>query len=130
MRKRSLRCQKQSKNVDVELFMEVLRRYLLDGTKVIDAGVVDEYVDGAKSFDGLIDERADCIGFCDVGLNGDGFATRLVDFRNDFLRFGFAARIVRSMISTRPSVVSRRIATGATSSPSPGISRPSRAVTA
>ena len=68
----------------IELLVEVIGRDGFERAELIDAGVVDEDVDGAELLDDLADERTDGIGIGHVGLDGDGFAASLLDLGDDF----------------------------------------------
>ena len=94
MRERGLRGEQKAEHVEVELLVEVLGRDDFDGSEVVDAGVVDEHIDGAELLHGLRDERPDGIGIGEVGLDGNGLAAGSVDFGNDLFCVGLAAGIV------------------------------------
>ena len=84
----------KSEHIQIELFVEVLRRDLLERAKLVDARVVDQDVDRAELLDDGVDEGSDGIGIGHVGLDHDGFAAGLLDFVDDFFRAGLAARVI------------------------------------
>lgn len=49
-------------------------------------GIVDEKINGADSVDGFFDEKGCLSDVLKVGLNGDGLATSVTNFRRQFLR--------------------------------------------
>src|SRR5580704_7398374 len=57
-----LRREEQAKDVQVELFVEVLRSDLLERAELINAGVVDQNVDGAELLGYGLDEGTDRVG--------------------------------------------------------------------
>src|ERR1700759_1303730 len=54
-----LRCEQKSENIDVELFVEMLGGERFERSKLVDARVVDQNVDGAELLDDVVDEGTD-----------------------------------------------------------------------
>lgn len=73
------------------MLLEVLRCHGFDRQKLVDAGIVDENIqatEGALSFG---EDAGYFLRFCYIALNGDGFATLLVDPLNYGIGAGLAA---------------------------------------
>ena len=91
MIERGLGGQQQAQHVDVELLVEVLGRDPLDGAEFVDAGVIDQRIDGAEFARHLLHKRPDGIRIGQVPLHRDRLAARCRDFSDELFRRGLAA---------------------------------------
>ena len=89
-----LRCQQQPQHVEVKVLVKVLGADRLQRRKLIDAGVVHEDVELAEGLLRLRKQPANVFGPGDVGLDGDGFPTRLPNALDDCLCPGLAGGLI------------------------------------
>src|SRR5215469_12125757 len=99
---RLARSENYPQHVGVEMAVKFIFGDRFQWRKLVNTGVVDQYVERAECLLGLFEEALHVSGFGDVALNRDRLAAVLFDLVDDALRVGFAGPIIHN--HGRPSL--------------------------
>jgi hypothetical protein len=84
--------------VDVDLLVPAILQHVQERRRGLDAGVVDQHIDGAELLDGALHHGIHRGRIGHVGLDGDGPRTAGGQLAGQRLGFGFEAEVVHHHI--------------------------------
>ena len=89
-----LRSQEEAENVGVELAVELFLGDLVERGELIDASVVDQYIQLSECFLRLGENTLHISGFGNIALDGNSLTAVTLDFRNDPVRALLAGGVI------------------------------------
>ena len=98
---RGLRHEQEAEHVGVEQPVKAFFRDGFERCEFVDAGVVDQHVEPAERFQGVVDQRFGVAGLRYVGSHRDRFSAFGPDGLDDRLRPSFAGRVIHDQSAAR-----------------------------